>query len=139
MPRMLAITCGMFLLALPVLARQGQAPSATSPDQKRFARANGKTFSVFDAATQKELIRVASHTGDVTALAFSPDGKLLVSGSDDRSVRLFDAATGKELLKLPVGAAVEGLTFSQDARSLAVKLKDGKTDTFDVATGKKIQ
>src|SRR5712692_643659 len=37
------------------------------------------------------------HAGPVTALAYSHDGKILASGSEDGTIRLWDAATGKEL------------------------------------------
>ena len=35
------------------------------------------------------------HTDWVSSVAFSPDGKQIVSGSDDRTVRRWDAATGQ--------------------------------------------
>src|SRR5262249_60031490 len=37
---------------------------------------------------------------DATAIASSPDGKLLASGGRDNVIRLFDAATGKEIRRL---------------------------------------
>ena len=36
------------------------------------------------------------HDGEVSSVAFSPDGKTLVSGSKDKTIRLWDVATGKE-------------------------------------------
>ena len=40
------------------------------------------------------------HEGDALAVAFSPDGARIVSGSADGTVRVWDAASGEELLVL---------------------------------------
>ena len=59
-----------------------------------------KTVRLWDAATGKELKTLSGHTAEVSALAYSPDGKVIASGSRDKTVRLWDAATGKELKTL---------------------------------------
>jgi WD40 repeat protein len=54
----------------------------------------------WDAVTGASLQKLEGHSGWVTSVAFSPDGKLVVSRSDDRTVRLWDTATGAALQTL---------------------------------------
>jgi WD40 repeat protein len=50
---------------------------------------------LWDVATGKELRRVEGHAGLVRSVAFAPDGRWLVSGSFDGSVRLWRLAKGR--------------------------------------------
>ena len=43
---------------------------------------------------------LVGHTGEVWSAAFSPDGKRIVTGSWDRTAKVWDAGTGQELLTL---------------------------------------
>ena len=63
----------------------------------RLAVAAAENIRIYDANTYKELMVFAGHTDTVLAVAFSPNGKRLVSGGSDETVRLWNAETGKLL------------------------------------------
>ena len=80
------------------------------------------------------------HSSWVSAVAFSPDGKQLASGSADTTVRIWDAATGATLQTLeghlePVHAVV----FSPDGKQLASGGEDTTVRIWDAATGATLQ
>src|SRR5207247_9335462 len=76
----------------------------------------------------------------VYSIAFSPDGGLLASGVDDKSIRLWDVETGRSVRDLAAARrSVIYIAFSPDGRWLASGGDDKTIKIWEVATGKEIQ
>ncbi len=80
---------------------------------------SNKTIRLWDAATGAALKTLKGHLDSVTSVAFSPNGKQVVSGSEDNTIRLWNAATGAALQTLEgYSNSVTSVAFSPNGNLL---------------------
>jgi len=102
---------------------------AFSPDGTRLAIGSSDPpypARIWDAATGQQQLKLFHGPGGdplklkgVVAVAFSPDGTRLATGSIDETARIWDLTTGQRLLEISCGSWVEAVAFSPNGKRLA--------------------
>lgn len=119
---------------------------AFSPDGQRVA-AGGvdnriRVWQISSGAqegTNPILYSKFAHQGPIIKLLYSPDGKMLASVAEDRTLRLFEAATLQERASFerqPDWAPA--LAFAPDGKRLFVGRSDGSFEIYDVSSGEPV-
>jgi len=70
---------------------------AYSPDGEYISTCGSLGAFLWDANTGELIQRFGGHTQPVSSLAFSPDGRRLLTGSWDHTAKLWDVQTGQEI------------------------------------------
>ena len=81
---------------------------------------------------------IYDYKAEVNSIAFSPDGSRIVSGSDDKTVRVWDTLTGQPALPPLEGheASVWSVSFSPDGTRIVSGSEDCTARVWDAVTGK---
>jgi WD40 repeat protein len=116
------------------------ASLAFSPDSRSIVLSGGygSRFTIADVATGKERVKIKMELGlKVHAVAFSPDGRTVLTGGDNGVVLLWDAATGRQIREY-VGASgnVSAVAYSNDGQRVYAAGYDGKIRTWQTGDGR---
>jgi len=89
--------------------------------------------SLWEVDTGRKLRSFIGHSSFVTSVVFSSDGKLLASGSNDKTLRLWDVNTGQEVWSASGQWHVDdSVRFSPDGALLASGSQDGTVRIWDI-------
>merc|ERR1711916_33197 len=80
--------------------------------------------------------RLKGHSSSVESVAWSADGRRVVSGSSDKTIRIWDVETGMEEKRLEGHSDhVSSVAWSADGRRVVSGSDDGTIRIWDVETG----
>jgi serine/threonine protein kinase/DNA-binding beta-propeller fold protein YncE len=137
------VPAGKITTTLRDLGGSGVNGIAYSAHANLFATADSNAEIFIWQADTGQLTATLQNPGRANySIAFSPDGRLLVAGSQTGRIYLWDVAAGQARstpdtgLQDPGGKSVYGAAFSPDGRLLATGDTNGKTYLWNVAAGK---
>lgn len=116
-------------------AQDGCARAAAfSPDATVLAAGCGNTVCLWNLQKLKVSIRLKSHNDSVNAVAFSPSGRQLASGSADRTIILWDTISGQLIRQISAhSGAILSISFARNGKMIASGSEDCTVKMWPVA------
>jgi tetratricopeptide (TPR) repeat protein len=112
---------------------------ALNPDGLMILTGEVKAARLWDAHTGQALGPPLEHPDDVYSVAFSPDGRTILTGSHDGKARTWDVATGRRIGQIPAHSlGVVSVAFSPDGRTILTGSNDYTARLWDAASGRPI-
>jgi WD40 repeat protein len=83
------------------------------------------------------MVTLRGHSGTVCCVVFGSDGKRIVSGSDDKTLKVWNATTGQETLTLKGHTSrVNSVAFSPDGKRIVSASEDATLKVWDAMNNK---
>lgn len=118
-----------------VFSQDGTLIASGSEEMEPSGRQQAPFISpvfLWDAATRRQLFTLRAHTGIITSLAFSPNGRWLVTTGTDRIAYIWDVATGRRLAELRQhDGRLIAASFTPDSRRIVTGGEDGVVRVLD--------
>lgn len=107
-----------------------------APDGRFLATAGQSGAVLWNLEPGTVRHQFTTHGGKVTALAFSPDGRLLLTAGADRQIRVWDTDSGAELRAFPGNQGeIQALSFDASGQRFAAASADNTARVWSLETG----
>jgi WD40 repeat protein len=100
-----------------------------------------RTIKLWDAATGNELFTMSGHSEPISTLAFTPDGKFLVSACE-RQIKIWDTSNGKEVRQVAEPGPqnrIPLLTVNDDGTKIVAWVQNTYIEVYTLADGKQVK
>jgi len=122
------------LLGMAAVAGFGFSPSVAGAQMTNRSSLNQAPSS------HVQLIVQLGHANELTSVAFSPDGRSVLTGSKDMTARLWEAASGNEIRRFEGHTDwVTSVAFSPDGREVLTGSRDKSARLWDAVTGQELR
>lgn len=128
-----------------IVVADGKTPAtwqcglSLSSDGTLAACAIGSTVYVRNLESDKEVAQLRGHNEGVASVAISPDGKQILTGSRDKTIRLWSIAAAKEVRKMEGPRdQVSAISFAGNGQHALSGSGDGVIALWDLATEKQL-
>ena len=129
-----------FFEDLRILVSDEPSDIALSPDGQTIALASGINVDLRDVPSGELTHTFEGHAGVVNGIAFSPDGRHVLSTSYDAAVKVWDASTGQELRTLSGHSEeVNDVVYTPDGKSAVSVSDDDRAILWDLEGGQPLQ
>ena len=100
---------------------------------------NGHVAQVWNIASGEDVLSFEGHSQTISSVAFSPDDQFVLTGSFDKTARLWDRDTGAEIRRFEAYSEVYSVAFSPDGRFVLTGHEDKTARLWDADSGKEVR